>query len=188
MGKRLITCLSFGFAIVVGLFAVQDSSLTSFASSNTAPKEVYHRWLNEDVAYIITSNERKAFNLLKTDEQREAFIEQFWRRRDPNPSTDKNEYREEYYSRIAYANENFTSSVPGWKTDRGRIYITFGKPDKVESLSAGISSTPYPREVWFYNRIPGFGQNVKIDFVDLTGKGEYRISPESEKALTPTKP
>ena len=99
--------------------------------------EIYKNWINKDVKYIITKDEKKAFNELKTDEERENFIENFWRRRDPNPDTEENEYREEYYERIAYANENFASGIPGWMTDRGRIYIAWGKPDSVESHPSG---------------------------------------------------
>src|SRR6476469_289065 len=90
-------------------------------------KQVYKKWLDNDVAYIITGDERKAFKALATDEERENFIENFWRRRDPNPDTEENEYREEYYERIAYANEHYASGIPGWKTDRGRVYIAWGK-------------------------------------------------------------
>src|SRR5918911_844086 len=88
-------------------------------------KDVYKRWLEEDVAYIITDEERKQFKKLQTDEEREQFIEAFWRRRDPDPDTDENEYKEEYYERIAYANEHYASGIPGWKTDRGRIWIMY---------------------------------------------------------------
>src|SRR6185295_17409776 len=102
-------------------------------------KSVYKRWLDEDVTYIITDEERKAFKALKTDEERDQFIEQFWLRRDPDPDTPENEYKEEYYQRIQYANEKFASGIPGWRTDRGRIYIMFGKPDELESHPAGGS-------------------------------------------------
>src|SRR5215470_18898401 len=91
-------------------------------------KKAYKDWLEKDVAYIITDEERKAFKRLETDDEREHFIEEFWRRRDPDPDTEENEYREEYYERIAYANEHYSSGIPGWKTDRGRIYIMYGKP------------------------------------------------------------
>jgi len=95
------------------------------------------RWLDEDVAYIITNEERAAFKALKTDEEREQFIEQFWLRRDPSPDTVENEFKEDHYERIAYANERFASGIPGWKTDRGRIYILYGKPDEIESHPSG---------------------------------------------------
>ena len=122
-------------------------------------KDVYKKWMNNDVAYIITNDEKKAFKALVTDEERENFIENFWRRRDPNPDTEENEYREEYYERIAYANEKFASGIPGWKTDRGRVYIAWGKPDSVEShpsggsydrpsYEGGGSTSTYPFEIW----------------------------------------
>ena len=161
-----------------------------------AVKEVYKNWIKKDVAYIITSEEKKAFNQLKTDEERENFIENFWRRRDPNPDTEENEFREEYYERIAYANEHFASGIPGWMTDRGRIYITWGKPDSVEShpsggaydrptYEGGGSTTTYPFEVWFYRHLDNVGDGVEIEFVDPTGTGEYKIatSPYEKDAL-----
>ena len=97
----------------------------------------YRKWLNEDVAYIITDEERAAFKRLQTDEEREQFIEQFWLRRDPTPDTVENEFKEEHYRRIAYANEHIASGIPGWKTDRGRIYIKYGPPDEIEDHSSG---------------------------------------------------
>ncbi len=159
-------------------------------------KSVYRRWKDEDVRWIITDEERKIFDSLKTDEEREQFIEQFWFRRDPDPDTDVNEYREEYYQRIAYANEHYTSGIPGWKTDRGRIYIMFGKPDQIESHPSGGSydrpawegggtTSTYPFEIWWYRYIEGVGSDVEIEFVDPTGSGEYRIarSPDEKDAL-----
>lgn len=150
-------------------------------------KVAYKRWLDNDVAYIITKEEKKAFMSLQTDEERENFIESFWRRRDPDPDTEENEYREEYYERIAYANEKFTSGIPGWKTDRGRIYIAHGKPDSVEShpsggsyerpsYEGGGSTSTYPFEIWFYRHLDGVGDGLEIEFVDPTGSGEYRIA------------
>ena len=150
-------------------------------------KEAYKRWLSTDVDYIITKEERRAFLALQTDEERENFIENFWRRRDPNPDTEENEYREQYYERIAYANENFASGIPGWKTDRGRIYIAWGKPDSIEShpsggsydrpsYEGGGSTTTYPFEIWFYRHLDEVGDGIEIEFVDPTGTGEYRIA------------
>ena len=155
-------------------------------------KEAYKRWLNTDVEYIITKEERRAFQALTTDEERENFIESFWRRRDPNPDTEENEYREEYYERIAYANEHFSSGIPGWKTDRGRIYIAWGKPDSIEShptggaydrpsYEGGGSTTTYPFEVWWYRHLEGVGDGVEIEFVDPTGTGEYRIARDAHE-------
>jgi GWxTD domain-containing protein len=155
-------------------------------------KDAYKKWINNDVSYIITKEEKKAFYALQTDEERENFIENFWRRRDPNPDTEENEYREEYYERIAYANEHFTSGIPGWKTDRGRIYIAWGKPDSVEthptggsydrpSYEGGGSTTTYPFEVWFYRHLDNVGEGLEIEFVDPTGTGEYRMARNSNE-------
>jgi len=159
-------------------------------------KKIYREWPEKDVAYIITGAERSAFKKLISDEEREQFIEGFWQRRDPDPDTDENEYKEQYYERIAYTNEHYASGIPGWKTDRGRIYITFGKPDSVESHPAGGSydrpsyhgggsTTTYPFEIWFYRYIEGVGSGIEIEFVDPTGTGEYRIarSPDEKDAL-----
>lgn len=159
-------------------------------------KQVYKRWLEQDVAYVITDAERKAFKKLATDDEREAFIEDFWRKRDPDPDTDENEFREEYYERIAYANQHYASGIPGWKTDRGRIYIMYGKPDELEthpaggsyerpSYNGGGSTSTYPFEVWFYRYLPGVGSGIEIEFVDPTGSGEYRIarSPDEKDAM-----
>jgi len=154
----------------------------------------YRKWLNEDAAYIITDEERAAFVRLQTDEERERFIESFWLQRDPTPGTVENEFKEEYYRRIAYANEHFAAGIPGWKTDRGRIYITYGPPDEIEDHPAGGGGrrsaeksggeTPtYPYQVWRYRYIKGVGANVVIEFVDPTGSGEFRMTLDpSEKA------
>jgi GWxTD domain-containing protein len=159
-------------------------------------KKAYKDWLEKDVTYIITDEERKAFKKLATDDERERFIEEFWRRRDPDPDTDENEFKEEYYERIAYANEHFASGMPGWKSDRGRIWIMYGKPDEREthpmggnyerpSYEGGGNTTTYPFETWFYRYLPGVGSGVEIEFVDPTGSGEYRIArnPNEKDAL-----
>ncbi len=159
-------------------------------------KKAYKDWLEKDVTYIITDEERKAFKKLATDDERERFIEEFWRRRDPDPDTDENEFKEEYYERIAYANEHFASGLPGWKSDRGRIWIMYGKPDEREthpmggqydrpSYEGGGSTSTYPFETWFYRYLAGVGSGVEIEFVDPTGSGEYRIArnPNEKDAL-----
>ena len=156
----------------------------------------FKKWMREDVRYILTEGEKKAFVRLTTDEERENFIEQFWLRRDPTPDTVENEYREEHYRRIAWANERYASGIPGWKADRGRIYITFGPPDEIESHSSGGNyqrpyeegggfTSTYPFEIWRYRWIEGVGQDVLIEFVDPTMTGEYRMSldPSEKDAL-----
>src|ERR1700739_5111839 len=97
----------------------------------------YKKWLDEDVRWIITDEERAAFKQLSNDEERDQFIEAFWQRRDPTPDTIENEFKEEHYRRIAYANEHFPAGIPGWETDRGRIYIMYGPADQVESHTQG---------------------------------------------------
>jgi GWxTD domain-containing protein len=152
----------------------------------------YRTWLNEDVGYIITDEERSAFMRLQTDEEREQFIENFWLRRDPTPDTIENEYREEHYRRIAYANEHYASGIPGWKTDRGRIYITYGPPDEIEDHSSGGSyqrpaaegggeTSTYPFQDWRYRYIEGVGTNVEIEFVDPTMSGEFHMTMDASE-------
>jgi GWxTD domain-containing protein len=153
----------------------------------------YKKWLDEDVAYIITDEERAAFKQLSNDEERDNFIEAFWQRRDPTPDTEENEFKEEHYQRIAYANEHFAAGVPGWKTDRGRIYIVFGKADEIESHPSGGTyerpmeegggeTSTFPFEQWRYRYIEGIGQEVIIEFVDTCMCGEYHMTMDrSEK-------
>ena len=153
----------------------------------------YKKWLDEDVVYIITDEERAAFKQLSNDEERDNFIEAFWQRRDPTPDTEENEFKEEHYQRIAYANEHYAAGVPGWKTDRGRMYIVFGKPDEIESHPSGGTyerpmeegggeTSTFPFEQWRYRYIEGIGQEVIIEFVDTCMCGEYHMTMDrSEK-------
>ena len=153
----------------------------------------YKKWLDEDVVYIITDEERAAFKQLSNDEERDNFIEAFWQRRDPTPDTEENEYKEEHYQRIAYANEHFAAGVPGWRTDRGRIYIVFGKPDEIESHPSGGTyerpmdegggeTSTFPFEDCRYRYIEGIGQEVIVEFVDTCMCGEYHMTMDrSEK-------
>lgn len=196
--------------LAVFALVLAGSSLSAFAQDKTKSqdpmdkprnvkpelKKAYKDWLEKDVTYVITDEERKAFKKLATDDERERFIEEFWRRRDPDPDTDENEFKEEYYERIAYANEHFASGIPGWKSDRGRIWIMYGKPDEREthpsggnydrpSYEGGGSTTTYPFEIWFYRYLAGVGSGVEIEFVDPTGSGEYRIArnPDEKDAM-----
>jgi GWxTD domain-containing protein len=199
-GRLAFALLALTFAVASGLAQKKNDKGQdpSEKPRNVKPelKKAYKDWLDKDVAYIITDEERKAFKKLETDDERERFIEEFWRRRDPDPDTDENEFREEYYERIAYANEHYASGIPGWKTDRGRIYITWGKPDETEShpsggnynresYEGGGSTSTYPFEKWFYRYLPGVGSGIEIEFVDPTGSGEYRIArnPDEKDAL-----
>ena len=147
----------------------------------------YQKWLKEEVVYIITDAERNAFQALQTDEEREQFMEQFWLRRDPTPPTVENEFREEHYRRIAYANDRFASArLPGWETDRGMIYIRFGPPDERAQNpgrtydrpieEGGGTSTLFPFEKWRYRYIEGFSGEINIEFVDTSRNGEYHLT------------
>jgi GWxTD domain-containing protein len=155
--------------------------------------KTYKKWLEEDVVWIITDEERAAFKQLSNDEERDNFIEAFWQRRDPTPDTEENEYKEEHYQRIAYANEHFAAGVPGWRTDRGRIWIVYGKPDETDSHPSGGTyerpmeegggeTSTFPFEDWRYRYIDGIGQEVIIEFVDTCMCGEYHMTLDrSEK-------
>lgn len=155
--------------------------------------DTYKTWLNQDVVYIISDEERKAFKNLSNDEERDAFIETFWQRRNPNPDSPENEYRDEHYRRIEYANEHFAAGKPGWKTDRGHIYIAFGPPDSKDSHPAGGSyerpmdegggeTSTFPFEVWHYRYLEGIGDNIDIEFVDTCQCGDYHFTIDrSEK-------
>ena len=155
--------------------------------------KVYKKWLNEDVAWIISDEERDAFKRLSNDEERDNFIEQFWLRRDPTPDTVENEFKEEHYRRFAYANEHFPAGIPGWKSDRGKMYIMYGPADEIESHPSGGSyqrsqeegggsTSTFPFETWRYRYLESIGQEIIIEFVDTCMCGEYHMTIDrSEK-------
>jgi GWxTD domain-containing protein len=155
--------------------------------------KTYKKWLDEDVRWIITDEEQKAFKLLSNDEERDQFIEAFWQRRDPTPDTIENEFKEEHYRRMAYANEHFAAGIPGWKSDRGRIYVMYGPADEIESHPSGGTydrpmdegggtTSTFPFEDWRYRYLEGIGQEVIIEFVDTCMCGDYHMTMDrSEK-------
>jgi GWxTD domain-containing protein len=160
-------------------------------------KRAYVDWI-KDVDVILTEEDRQAWNKLKTNDEREQFIQLFWRQRDPDPDTEENEYKEQFYERVAYANEHFSSGKAGRLSDRGRIYIKFGKPDNIESYPSGGtydrpanegggSTTTYPFEKWSYRHIQNVGSGIELEFVDPTGSGEYRLArnPDEKVAMLP---
>ena len=209
MSRRLlagVVVLAFAFAFPVAPLSAKKKEETGKLTKKQERKRLkrlekelqgpFKRWLKEDVLYIITGVERKAFVRFTTAEEREDFIEQFWLRRDPTPDSMENEYKEEHYRRIAYANDRFASGFPGWKSDRGRIYITFGPPDEIEDHPSGGmydrpmeegggTTTTFPFQVWRYRYIEGIGTNILIEFVDRTMTGEYRhtMDPYEKEAL-----
>ncbi|MDQ2835466.1 MAG: GWxTD domain-containing protein [Acidobacteriota bacterium] len=156
-------------------------------------KGVYKKWVDEDVRWIISDTELAAFKSLSNDEERDQFIENFWLRRNPNPDSPENEYREEHYARIAYANEHFAAGKPGWRTDRGHIYIAYGKPDSIDAHPSGGnyerpmeegggSTSTFPFETWHYRYLEGIGDNIDIEFVDTCMCGDYHMTIDrSEK-------
>jgi GWxTD domain-containing protein len=160
---------------------------------NKEVSKVYRKWLDEDVRWIITDEEKSAFKQLSNDEERDNFIEAFWARRDPTPDTVENEFKEEHYRRIAYANEHFAAGIPGWKTDRGRMYIMYGPADEIDSHPSGGTyerpmeegggeTSTFPFETWRYRYLEGIGQEIIIEFVDTCMCGDYHMTIDrSEK-------
>ena len=158
-----------------------------------AEQKIYNKWMDEDVRWIITDEERAAFKQLSNNEERDQFIEQFWLRRDPTPDTPENEYKEEHYRRIAYANEHFAAGIPGWKTDRGRMYIMYGPADSIDSHPSGGTyqrpveegggtTSTFPFETWRYRYLEGIGQEIEIEFVDTCMCNDYHMTIDrSEK-------
>ncbi len=212
---RTLIATAFSFAILIpDVSAQQAQDPTNPAPPQTLTKEQrkeqkqkarktlkeldsqYRQWLNEDVIYIISPEERNAFLQLDTNEEREQFIEQFWLRRSSNPDLPDNDFKEEHYRRIAYANEHYASGIPGWKTDRGRMYIMWGPADEVDSHPSGGtydrpmeegggSTTTYPWETWRWRYLEGIGENIILEFVDPSGSGEYHLTmdPSEKDAL-----
>jgi GWxTD domain-containing protein len=212
---RTLIATAFSFAILIpGISAQQAQDPITPAPPQTLTKEQrkeqkqkarktlkeldsqYRQWLNEDVIYIISPEERNAFLQLDTNEEREQFIEQFWLRRSSNPDLPDNDFKEEHYRRIAYANEHYASGIPGWKSDRGRMYIMWGPADEVDSHPSGGtydrpmeegggSTTTYPWETWRWRYLEGIGENVILEFVDPSGSGEYHLTmdPSEKDAL-----
>jgi GWxTD domain-containing protein len=171
-----------GLIVVVcamGLTHAKAAPQTPASASNETP---YTKWLNEDVTYIIRDDERAAFKRLESDPEREKFIEQFWLRRDPTPNTVENEYKEEHYRRVAYTNDRYgtASDLPGWKTDRGRVYITYGPPDEMETHPSSNNSKGFPYEEWKYKFIEGVGQGVIVEFDDTAKTGDFRMTRDPQ--------
>ena len=215
---RALIATAFSFAILIPPVSGQQSQQAQDPSNPPPPQTLtkeqrkeqkqkarktlkeldsqYRQWLNEDVIYIISPEERNAFLQLDTNEEREQFIEQFWLRRSSNPDLPDNDFKEEHYRRIAYTNEHYASGIPGWKTDRGRMYIMWGPADEVDSHPSGGtydrpmeegggSTTTYPWETWRWRYLEGIGENIILEFVDPSGSGEYHLTmdPSEKDAL-----
>src|SRR5437867_3232010 len=172
---------------VLLICTITSTGLWSQSREAKTRDKYYDKWLNQDVLYIVTDEERAVFSKLQTPEEKDAFIEQFWRRRSPDPNREFNEYKEEHYRRIAYANSKFGSGIPGWRTDRGRTYIMFGEPAEIEDHAGGEHytrklnegggrTTVYPFQVWRYRHFEGIGDDIEIEFVDQSWTGLYKMS------------
>lgn len=182
----------FAWSLLLAFLAVSSSTVASQKSNKASPrqdleKDYFKKWLREDIVYIITPEEKDVFRKLTTAEEKEKFIEQFWLRRDPDPRTPENEFREEHYRRIAYANEKFTSGDPGWMTDRGRVYIVHGEPDSIVSRpdggayvrpieEGGGTTSVHPYEKWRYRYLEGLGPDIELEFVDPTHTGKFQLA------------
>ncbi|TMQ59566.1 MAG: GWxTD domain-containing protein [Candidatus Eisenbacteria bacterium] len=118
--------------------------------------------------YIATQQESDEMGRLKGEEERKAFWDSFWRKRDPTPETPENEARDEFYQRVQYANQHFSTGSPGWKTDMGRIYVSYGPPDEVVRNPFNFDRPP--EEIWYYYR-----ERKTFVFVDRDGFGRYEL-------------
>jgi GWxTD domain-containing protein len=161
-------------------------------SASRACPAGYQGWLDVDVCWIITPEERTAYLSLKNNDERDQFIKQFWARRD-QPGTLPNTFRQEHYRRTAYANENFAATIPGWETDRGRIYIVYGPPDAIDYDSVEMNGSRMPEEIWHYRLIQenapsareqgtvGYQaamvvrKNVDMKFLDVCSCNDFRL-------------
>ncbi len=183
--------------LMLGVLCAASASASAWPQSGAERKPAavnsyYQKWLEEDVCWIISEEERDVFAKLTTDEEREAFIQQFWDRRDPDPATADNEFKIEHYRRILYANERFTAGISGWKTDRGMIYIRFGPPDHTvskptggpyerERKEGGGFTSIFPIERWEYRHIEGIGDDIELEFVDDKGGGLFELTFDKQR-------
>jgi GWxTD domain-containing protein len=158
--------------------ALWPQAQRGFSAAQRLPRaiDLYKNWLEGPVRYIIRPRERAAFERLTSNAEREMFIKQFWERRNPNPGRKTNAFKEEFYRRVAFADSHFAVGHPGWKSDRGHVYIVYGPPDEIAPRPG---SHPYPSEVWKYRNIPGLGSNESFSFIDRHATGDYKLLPGS---------
>lgn len=191
MIRNLILLVTIGFTAIVAIGAAPSQRRAASQERAAEKSEYYAQWLNRDAAYIITPEEAGVFRKLTSDEERDAFIEQFWERRNPRPGSPVNEFKVEHYRRIQYANDRYTSGYDGWKTDRGRIYIVYGEPYHIEDHPGGRYDRPmhegggvtsaFPFQIWRYRHIAGIGTDVEVEFVDTTETGDYRLARDADE-------
>jgi GWxTD domain-containing protein len=180
--KKLIALI---FILLSIAFGAYSQTTLDFVCTTKQPQSErdFKKWVNEYVRYIITKNEKEDFLKLKTEEEQNAFIERFWTKRDPDLDTAENEFQKEYCERIGETDQ-FESGIPGWRTDRGWIYIIFGKPDKIikgrkdfENLKKIVF------ENWFYKSLDGIGSNIEFTFFDPTENKGFRLPKEKREKI-----
>lgn len=182
LGKGELMTHRSGAMIFLSVVALLVSFAAQAQVGTSQLKPEYQKWLKEDVRWIITDQERHDFMKSATDDQRDQFIVNFWERRNPTPGSKTNAFKEEHYRRLTYANEHFAAGIPGWKTDRGRIYIVYGPPDSIEThpavehASGIVDSKDLSYQIWHYNHINGVGDNQNLRFVDVCKCGDYRLA------------
>jgi GWxTD domain-containing protein len=204
-GMTLLAVVIFATALGIDAFAHEQAATekpltTANAGASESLPVAYRKWVNEDVAWIITPEERAQFLKLTGDTERNQFIRHFWQRRDVQAAGDgKIDFRKIYYQRIAYSNEHFkTVRIPGWKSARGRIYIMYGPPDSIDAhLVASGATKPY--EVWHYRTIQEYSEpeqaqgrvgyktklvtrnDVDMKFVDTRNCGEFQLQKSATR-------
>lgn len=190
-----------GGAAVIGTLAHAQATADRSANAEAAEEQnlpaMYRTWLDEDVRWIISPEERSAFLKMVNNEERDQFITQFWSRRADVSVGGEQDFKAKYYGRIAYANQHFAGDMPGWQTDRGRIFILYGRPDSIDSHPSA-TSTSKPYEVWHYRVIqeaatvamtepvldkpePLMKKDVDFRFVDTCSCGSYKLLESLEK-------
>jgi GWxTD domain-containing protein len=183
MFRRFVVSLFLAVLLCFSATAQESSKVDCFPTSVKGA----NRWVEKDVFYIIAKDEKNEFLSLKTVEEKENFIDLFWRKRDPNPDTEANEFKDTYYERMAFANEHFASGIQGWKTDRGIVYILYGKPDKIEkgrSNFEGLQNVLF--EKWTYENLPEKKSKTQFIFLDPTESDEFRFEREKREKLLET--
>ena len=170
--------------LILATFAVATTAQDVNANADDEELEAaLKKWIRDYVRYIITDKEKGEWKNLADNKAKVAFIEMFWARRDPTPETPENEYRDDYLQRWGYVLENFSAGKPGWRTDRGRIYLMLGPPSSIQRNPMGRDATERPSEVWTYNSINNskLPASVDVSFVDFMGYGDYEIVTDLDR-------
>lgn len=168
---------------IAAVVLLASFAMLSFGGQKADLPDRYRKWLDEEVVYIITARESGVFLQLQSDRERDIFIEAFWKQRDPTPGTPQNEFKEEHFRRLAYATKFYGrgTPLPGWRTDRGRMYIILGAPKSIEQFDN--TNGVYPTEIWFYLGNPDLGlpTGFNLVFFKRAGLGDYTLySPSND--------